>query len=161
MSVTHSNQANPQNETGLDDSAQSSPGPCEYCMDLKTRNFEDKGYKYKPFLFKAFRVMAAKRIECPYCNLLINGLQLFDDINSRIGVGNWELRGTHSLVLKGTDNGTKHQLEFYITPGTYTCKYDRRRPFFIALTIPLDRRREIANPSNLYHLFQTCPFHLG
>jgi hypothetical protein len=160
MSITPSNQfTNQLKEYVLEDSAENSRQPCQHCMDLKRENLVEKDYKFKPFAFNAYYVTTAKSIECPYCNLIINAMQAFD-INPLIGIP-WELGATLGLVLKGNDNGTKHKLEFYITPGTCRCKYTWRNPYSIALTTLPDRRKEIANPSKLYCLFQTCPLHLG
>jgi hypothetical protein len=115
-------------------SATSSRLPCEYCMDLKRENFVDNGYQYKPFTFRTYSIMNAISIDCPYCSLIINAMQAFDI--SPLSGARWELRLTHGLVLRGDDDGKKHRLEFYITPGTFHCNSDQRNPFSKALTTP-------------------------
>jgi hypothetical protein len=121
MSTTPSNVPTNQSKwCGLKDSTKTSQPPCQYCMDLKRENIIGGDYIFKSIAFNASRVMTAKSIKCPYCKLIINALQEFDI--SPLSPIPWELRATSGLVLKGNSNGTKHKLEFYLTPGTCPCE---------------------------------------
>jgi hypothetical protein len=140
----------------LKDGAENNRQPCQYCMDLKRENLVEGDYNPKSFTFNP----PTKRIKCPYCKLIINAMQALD-INQHIGRP-WELRaGRTGLVLKGNENGTKHTIELYKTPGTCRCKYTWRPSFSTGLTTLPDRRKEVADPSKLHRLFQTCPLHVG
>lgn len=159
MSITQSNQFDRQTEYELEGSVEGRRQPCQYCMDLKRDNFVQNGFQDKPFPFRIYHLRPSKSIECPCCNLIINGIKAFDDIEPIFDIP-WKLRTGNGLVLKGYYDGRMHQLEFYVTPGKCrNCK--RRNLFSIVLTTPLDRRREIANSPKLHFLVQTCLLNPG
>ena len=91
---------------------------CQHCLDLDRQNFQDMGYNgAKPLLYRNYRVILDSSIGCPYCKLLVDGIQSFDDINLFNGRP-WELTMSSALLLKGNDNGKVHKLEYYVTSGT-------------------------------------------
>jgi hypothetical protein len=86
---------------------------CKNCKDLKRELLTTNDIVWKfPISLSQIRANDS----CSYCKLLVDAMHEIGGLDS-MTTGRWHLRAKYGLVLEGENNGTKYQLEFYITQG--------------------------------------------